>query len=71
MKKYIILSIIFFGSIILTGCANSQPKEKIVIKKIYIKQPKPKLETIKIEDLNLSKDKPLNLHIKIIKKDIK
>ena len=72
-SNYIVLGIIFFAPIIiiLTGCAETQPKEKIVIKKVYIKQPKPKLETVDLKDLNLSNDKALNLHIRIIKKDEK
>ena len=71
-STYIILGIIIFGPIliILSGCAETQP-EKVIIKKVYIKQPKPKLETINLKDLNLSNDKPLNLHIKLIKKDKK
>ena len=70
LKKYfsIILFAVFLTSFFgLTGCAETQPKEKIIIKKVYIKQQKPKLETINIKDLNLSKDEPINLHIKIIK----
>jgi len=44
----------------LIGCSH-----KPEIKYVYIKTKCPKLQTININELNLSKDKPLKLHIKV------
>ena len=61
------LFIFLFTSIffILNGCAQ---KPKVIIKHDYIEKPIPKMQTIPIKDLNLSKSKSLKLHIKIISK---
>jgi len=58
MKKviFVILTGIFF-----TGCWFCQPE----IKYVYIKQKCPTLQKIDINDLNLSEDKKIKLHIKV------
>jgi len=63
----LILYTIIFSLIIisLSGC-SAQPK--VIVKHDYIEKPVPKLQTVPIKDLNLSKDKVLKLHIKVKEK---
>ena len=67
MNKIILslLSLIGFGSIFLIGCA-SQPKT--IIKYKYIEKPCPKLQTINLNEMNLTQDKPLKINFKIKEK---
>ena len=50
-------------SLSVTGCAQKE----IVTKYKYIEKPVPKLQTINLNELNLSKDKSIKLHIKVKK----
>jgi hypothetical protein len=58
----IVITSLLFG---LTGCSE-QPK--VIVKKEYIQKPTPVLQTIPINELNLSKDKKLQLHIQVKEK---
>ena len=53
-----VLVLVFISIIVLfSGCAKKELVEA--------PQPAPKLQTININELNLSKDKPIRLHVKI------
>lgn len=73
LKRFTILTILLYLIIIFminlsfNGCAKN-PEPEPVVKYKYIDKPTPKLQTIKINELNLSKEKPLTLHIKVLSK---
>ena len=67
-NMYILFVIISLISLFIVSC--SQPQKQIVVKYKYIEKPIPTLQTIKTTELNLSKEKPLKLHIKIKKSEI-
>ncbi len=63
MYKNFIFRILFFmgfASIFFLGCSE-QPK--IVYK--YIEKPRPKLQILSLDELNLTKEKPLKIKFKI------
>ena len=69
MYKNFIFKILFFmgfASIFFLGCSE-QPK--IVYK--YIEKPCPKLQILSLDELNLTKEKPLKIKFKIQKNKIK
>ena len=66
LMSIFLYSLIFICIIfLLNGCAQ---KPKTIIKHEYIEKPVPKLQTISINDLNLSKNKKIKLHIRIKEK---
>ena len=55
--------VFIFFSVTFAGCAEKE----VVTKYKYIEKPTPALQTVNLNELNLSKDKPLDLHIKVKK----
>jgi PBP1b-binding outer membrane lipoprotein LpoB len=59
----LISTVFIFGGCSQKTCEPQEPK--VIIKKVYIKQEIPKLEKVDLKELNLSKQKPLLLHVKV------
>ena len=60
-------------AVFLDGCTTKtdeiykSQEPKVIVKKVYIKEEKPKLQNLRLKDLNLTESKPVKLHIKIVK----
>ncbi len=62
----VLYSLVFmFLLVSLTGCSKTP---KVIVKKEYIQKPTPVLQTVPVNELNLSKDRELKLHIKVKEK---
>ena len=55
--------VFIISSFTFTGCVQKE----VVTKYKYIEKPTPALQTVNINELNLSKNKSLDLHIKVKK----